>query len=222
MSQAPRPAPFFTRRQLVLIACTGLTALAGLVWFVVHVKNSAAAKAAARLAADGDNESAPAGNTPRRDPTAQDGQVPEQRPRDKGAVKPEVTPDRAAVEALRTSLGTLTGITFRQAYLNVGLLADGVEGGVYEVADARKVLDTVGALLDTADRQLGQLPEGAFEAEDRKQVAQARDVLRLLRAQIRALRAYWANENEETAQAFQKARSASWEAIKELVEIEDD
>jgi hypothetical protein len=217
---ASAPAPFFTRWQRALIVCTGVAVGGGVGWFLFHVKSQPHARANALLAEERGGDPS-ASEKPQRDPPLQPDKLTEQ-PKDKGANKPDRPADRAAVDALRTSLGTLTGITFRQAFLNVGLLADGVEGGTYEVADARKTLTTVTTLLDTADRQLEQLPESAFEAEDRKQLAQARGVLRLLRAQARALRAYWANKNEQTAEAFQKARAAAWEAIKELLEIDDD
>lgn len=101
------------------------------------------------------------------------------------------------------------------------MLADGVEGGAYTVAYARKVLGTVEELIDTAERQLRQLPEKALDAEDRQQVDRARKVLLLLRAEAKELRAYWADDTKEAAERFQKARAAAWAAIKQLLALDD-
>ena len=42
--------------------------------------------------------------------------------------------------------------------MNIGLLADGVEGEVYTVEDASRVIASVMELLETTDKQLSDLP----------------------------------------------------------------
>jgi hypothetical protein len=219
---APRAGPrgggvFFSPWQVALIACFSAAVTAGVVVFAYHVKGQNTARGGAAAGrAEADSPSAKGevvgeGESAREAPTASKKKSPP-------AADP---PDGKSVEGLRTALGTLTGVGIRQAYLNVGLLADGVEGEVYEVADATKVLDSVEALVSTMDRQLGGLSEKAFEAEDRESVELARKVLRLLRTQTKELRTYWQDKSKEAAERFQAARAESWAAIKELLDLDD-
>src|SRR5438445_2838508 len=105
---ASGPAPFFTRWQRVLIVCTGLAVGGGVGWFMFHVKNQPHARANALLAEEREGNPSPS-EKPQRDPPLQPGKLTEH-PKDRGANKPDTPADKAAVEALRTSLGTLTGI----------------------------------------------------------------------------------------------------------------
>jgi hypothetical protein len=231
MAEAPAPAPvtdvspaqpFFTAWQLVLIAVTVAITVGGLAWVVGQIKG----RDQAVVGPDADKEGP---KPPSPGPTA----LPPEKKKGDGnptgpklKVSPIVLPRTEVkgddtVGPLRTALGTFTGVNLRQAFLNIGLLADGVEGGIYEVDDALKILTTVEELLDTAEKQLRQLPEKAFEAEDREQVEMARKALLLLRAEAKELRAYWADDTKEAAARFQKARAAAWAAIKELLELDD-
>ena len=160
---------------------------------------------------------------PPREDTNKDGTAPPKReePAPKTRAETATTAeDREAAEALRSALGAMTGISIRQAYLNVGLLADGVEAQTYKPAEAAKVLETVNAALITADRKLEQLPDKALGADDREDVARVRQAIRLLMAQVKALKAYWADKNKDSAERFQKTREVSWKAIKELLQTE--
>jgi hypothetical protein len=207
----PRPRAFFSRWQLALIFATALVAANGVAWFVFHVK----ARAAQRGAAETHQEDASTNEGGASRPQDGDDQP--------GRTKQgeDAKADREAAEALRPALGLVTTIGIRQAYLNVGVLADAVEGEVYETAEAVKVLDQVEADLTAVDRQLGELMQKVFEASDRKAVGLARQALQLIRTQARELRAHWDSNTKESAERFQKARAASWEAIKELLEVDD-
>jgi hypothetical protein len=132
----------------------------------------------------------------------------------------DAAPDREAMEALRSALGATTGVGIREAHLSIGLLADGVEAKTYKPADAVKVLDTVTAGLVTVDRKLEQLPEKSLAADDREDVARVRKAISLLLAQGKALSAYWNDRSKETAERYEKARMASWAAIRELLQID--
>jgi hypothetical protein len=205
----PRPRAFFSRWQLTLIFATALVAANGVAWFVFHVKTRAAQRAgtAETRQEDGDGAS-----------RSQDGD--EQPGRTKAD---EAKADREAVEALHPALGLVTTIGIRQAYLNVGVLADAVEGEVYEASEAAKVLEQVESDLTEIDRQLGDLMQKVFDAPaDRKAVTLARQALQLIRTQARELRAHWDSNTKESAERFQKARKASWDAIEELRKSGDD
>jgi hypothetical protein len=201
-SNAGRPARyqrsvFFSRQQLWLIAATALVVAAGLVGVVAVAR---ALKPPRSKTADNSEQTAVLRQAER---------LPEP------AIE-EADADEDDVEDLRGALGTLTSVNIEQASLNIGLLADGVEGEVYSVAAARKTLDKVSALLDTTDLQLEELPAKAFTVRDRKRITQARNVLRLLQVQTVELRAYWNEKDKDAADRFQKARAEAEKAIKEL------
>jgi len=215
---APTPAPpFFSRWQLVLIGCTGAAVLAGVVWLVLHVKNVLPIKQTEPSTEK--RNGGPSGEElppPRREPTEQDPSSEEGKDQAPPKGADENPPPGKEAPTFRYALGTVTGISIRQAYLNVGLLADGVEVELYTVADATKVLDRVTSDLATVDRQLEQLTDKAFDEDDRVVVALARKILGLLRTQAKELRAYWA-DNSKDAERFQKAREESRAAIEELL-----
>jgi len=240
----PRRAPGFSGRVLLLIGCGVVLALAAVTWVVALARHGAAPEVAGagerqhQRREVGPKERGHAekeGAAPERPKETESSQKPPKQEAEKDgtaqpkraepAPKTKVEPataaeDREATEALRSALGALTGISIQQAHLNVGLLADGVEAQTYKPAEAAKVLETVNAALITADRKLEQLPEKALGADDREDVARVRQALRLLMAQVKALRAYWADKSKESAERFQKAREESRRAIKELLQTE--
>jgi hypothetical protein len=134
--------------------------------------------------------------------------------------KPAV-PAAPAAEPLLEALGGLTAASLYQTYLNIGLLADATEHAVYAPADARKVLQTVTDLIDTADRQLAALPEAGLQEDERKALARSRTLLGLMRTQTRELRAYWDTGKKEHAAQFHKAREEAWAGIKDTLGIKE-
>jgi len=201
----PQPRPFFSRWQLALIGLTALAAMLGVAWFVARVKNLIPARLA--RAASLRHEDPP-------------DEVVKPRPDGGPTQPPNDDPNRSGREAadrLSRALGTVTTIGIRQAHLNVGLLADGVENEVYTVPAAVKTLDQVLTDLATVDRQLEQLSEKVFDEEDREAVTLARKALRLLREQAKDLRTYWETDSKLAAEQYQQSREASLEAIEELL-----
>jgi|SRR5579884_1039291 len=126
-----------------------------------------------------------------------------------------------AQEPLVSALGGLTAAHLYQTYLNLGLLADGVEKEVYTTDQGKKVLEEITGLMDTVDRQLSLVPPAALKADDRKALERIRTVHAQLRTQARELREYWTTDDKEHAEKFQKARTDAWAGIKELLDIKD-
>jgi hypothetical protein len=122
---------------------------------------------------------------------------------------------------LVTAVGGLTAAHLYQTYLNLGLLADAVENEVYTPDQGKKLLDEINGLMDTAERQLSQVPPAALKPEERKALERVRAVHAQLRAQSKELRAYWDSEDETHAKQFQKSREEAWAGIKDLLRITD-
>src|SRR5262245_54974985 len=61
---------------------------------------------------------------------------------------------KSVKERFLEALGGLSAAHVYQSYLNIGLLADGVESEAYSKAEAEQMLATVGNMIDMADRQL--------------------------------------------------------------------
>jgi hypothetical protein len=121
----------------------------------------------------------------------------------------------------------LTAANLYQTYLGLGLLADGMEKDVYSVTEARKLLATLTALLDSVDAQLAVVAKGDIEAEDRQMLQRSGALAALLRTQAKELRAYWDTpDSDMTArtsheQRFHQARDQAWAALKELLGVEE-
>ena len=104
--------------------------------------------------------------------------------------------------------------------MNLGLLADAVEGEVYSVAEAKKLLDTVNDLVDTVDRQLTKV-SADLKDEDEKTLERTKQLTALLRTQSRELRAHWQTNEKDNATRFHKAREEAWASLKTLLNIQD-
>lgn len=139
--------------------------------------------------------------------------------------QPEPAP---AVDKSLEAVGGLSAAHLYQTYLNLGMLADATENDVYSESEAKKLLTTIGALMDKVDKQLARVAESATDAEDKKKLDQVRELTALLRTQARELRAYWDTPEKDTAgkkeheTKFHKAREDVWAGIKELLNIKDE
>ena len=179
---------------------------------VVHPASSPIA-AAKKTPADGPRQSAKASQPEE-----------EEEPNAKPPIPRE--PDQAGL-ALQT-LGSLTAAHLYQTYLNLGLLADAAEKGVYNDADARKMLAMLTALIETVDQQLVKFARGGMEPDDRRKLERVRGLTALLRTQASELRAYWdtpATDKEgkkEHETKFHQAREESWIGVKEMLGIQED
>jgi hypothetical protein len=127
----------------------------------------------------------------------------------------------AMPEAVVEALGGLTASHLYQTYLNIGLLADSVEGEVYEKDEARKLLDTVAGLMTAVDQQLDRVGRQSLKADERKAVDQARVVTATLRSQTRELLEYWEKGEKDSVTRFHQARQDSWTSIKILLNIQE-
>lgn len=128
--------------------------------------------------------------------------------------KPTSIPDTVS-----EALGELTASHLYQTYLNIGLLADSVEGEVYEKDEAKKVLDTVAGLMTSVDKQIDRVARQVLSAEERKAAEQAQQIMNSLRTQARELQSYWENGQKDHVTRFHQARKDSWDGIKTLLNI---
>jgi hypothetical protein len=127
----------------------------------------------------------------------------------------------AIPEAVVEALGGLMASHLYQTYLNIGLLADSVEGEVYDKEEARKLLDTVAGLMTAVEQQLDRVGRQSLKAEERKAVEQARLVTASLRNQTRELMEYWDKGEKDHVARFHQARQDSWIGIKNLLNIQE-
>jgi hypothetical protein len=140
--------------------------------------------------------------------------------RDKPSPRPAAHLGKKTREQFLAALGSLSAAHVYQSYLNIGLLADGVESEAYTKAQAEEMLATVGAMIGMVDRQLDKIREMDLEGDDKDNIEEVQAIVELLRRQARALRAYWATGESEQAGRYQKAREACWASISRLLEID--
>jgi hypothetical protein len=135
----------------------------------------------------------------------------------KGSAADAIAPQRELF--LQTS-ALVTAAHLYQSYLNITLLADSVEHGVYKKAVAGRMLVEVGNTLNVVDRQLARLQVSGLDPEDRKDVAAVRKLSSQLRDQARELQAYWDSPTPAQARKYQQARQATWAGLKPLLGID--
>jgi hypothetical protein len=114
-------------------------------------------------------------------------------------------------------VGGLLGANLVQGQLSIGLVADAVEGELYSLADARKLLGTVSVVLDAVEEQLDGLPAERLKEADRQELEQFRNVLGQLRTQVKELRLYWDTDKKEHADRYLKVRNETKEALNTLL-----
>jgi len=124
-------------------------------------------------------------------------------------------------EAVAEALGSLTAAHLYQTHLNLGLLADAVEGEVYAKAEALKMLDTVASLMTAIEEQLERVARQPRKATEKKVVEQARQIMGHLRAQDRELRSHWNTGRKDHVVRFHKAQEEAWTGIKALLNLQD-
>jgi hypothetical protein len=134
------------------------------------------------------------------------------------AVTPATVPAARTDDRLLAVLGLLSAAQLHQTFLNIGLLADGVETETYSKAQAEKTLGTVLGLLDLMDQQLGRLRDSDLGPDDMQAVERIRDLSDSLRDQASALRTYWKSGAEADALLYEEAREEAWAGLSELLE----
>jgi hypothetical protein len=120
-------------------------------------------------------------------------------------------------EAVLGPLGGLIGANLHQSYLNIGFLADAVEGQLYSDEEALSLLAAVSALIDTTSEQIDKLPADALPPDDRHCIEQFRAVVGPMKVQVKELRLHWETDKKAHAQRFQQARSKAQAALEALV-----
>jgi hypothetical protein len=144
----------------------------------------------------------------------------------KAPAPPATTPAKAAPltktarERFLAALGMLSAAQVYQTYLNIGLLADGVENEVYTKAQAEEMLTTVVGLLDQGDRQLDTVRQTELDADDQANVLRIQGLTVLLRRQASALRAYWATGDREQITRYHQARETTWKSLSDALGID--
>jgi hypothetical protein len=123
-------------------------------------------------------------------------------------------------ERFLSALGAMSAVHVYQAYLNIGLAADGVEGGSYTKAQGEEMLVVVVNMMGKVDRQLEKVSELELDSDEKESIEHIRRLNVLLLRQASALRSYWATGDREQADRFRAARETSWEGISELLGIE--
>ncbi len=142
--------------------------------------------------------------------------------KDKGSTAREKkTPlPRTAQEKFLKALGTMSGAHVYQTYLNIGLLADGVESEAYTKAEAEQMLTTVGGMIEMVDRELDRLAELDLSEAEKAGIEVIQNLTGLLRRQGNALRAYWTTGEREQITRYQRAREDTWKELSELLGLE--
>ena len=144
----------------------------------------------------------------------------QERPPDEEAPKAETrksSPPEARAERLLEALGGLSAAHLYQSFLNLGLLADSVEGDVYTRAEAEKMLSTMLGLMDQVDDHLQSLKDAGLDRDDQRSVENLRKVSTALRAQAEALRAYWKTDGKDEESRYHAAREEAWAALRALM-----
>src|SRR5207248_1450013 len=113
-----------------------------------------------------------------------------------------------------------SGAHVYQTYLNIGLLADGVESEAYTKAEAEQMLTTVGGMIEMVDRELDRLAELDLSEAEKAGIEVIQNLTVLLRRQGNALRAYWTTGEREQITRYQKAREMTWAELSELLGLE--
>jgi hypothetical protein len=206
----PSPKRRHSRWHLLLIAAT-TSLMAGVVVLATVLLKQMGPRQQARAAALERSEPAPAPPT-----TPASSAVPQ--------AKPEPAPPQRSAptnaddeQQLWKALGGLTRAHLYQNYLSIGLLADAVEEDLYTVAQGRTYLTSLTQIMEEVELDLSRLPETGLRPDERQVLGKVREVLVLLRAQTRELRAYWDTKEKPAADRFRKAREDAGTKLRELL-----
>lgn len=121
---------------------------------------------------------------------------------------------------LMETVGLLSGLYLYQAYLNIGLLADGKAEKIYEEKAARSVLGSIVGPLDAVDKQLGKVGKAARTNADRVAVERLRLIVASLRQQGRDLTAFWDSGQPEDGAKYEATRREAWKQINAVMGLD--
>lgn len=118
------------------------------------------------------------------------------------------------------AMGGLSAAHLYQTYLNIGLLADGVESEAYSVAEAKKNLAVVTNFMDLVEDKLAKVEKVGLEPDDHDSLARIKTVADLLRLQSKALTTYWDGGMPEQAEQYQLARKTAWTGLSKVLGLD--
>lgn len=116
--------------------------------------------------------------------------------------------------------GTLCGAHLYQTYLNIGLLADGVESEAYTAEEAQETLVLVNELLDQVEGQLAKISRLPLDRDDETAIDQFRSVAVMLRIQAKLLNGYWETGELDQAKQYHETRKAAWKGIAKIMQLD--
>jgi hypothetical protein len=123
-------------------------------------------------------------------------------------------------EAFLEALGGLSAAHLYQTYLNIGLLADGVESKAYTLDEAKSTLATVLDFMDQVEGKLTKLDRGGLEADDLEALDRIKATTNLLRLQAKTLLAFWTTSTQEQADQYQQARKAALAGLNKVLGLD--
>ena len=129
----------------------------------------------------------------------------------KPATTPATTTDSTLKDRYLEVLGGLSASHLYQTYLNIGLLADGVEKEVYSQEEAEKMLASVADLMKLVDVQLSKVRRGDLTVDDQSSLEHIKAVMGLLRMQSDTLQTYWVAATWTTpSNTTRRAKRRGW------------
>jgi hypothetical protein len=207
-----RPAGETGSRKVVLVAIGALLLVAATAGATVFILNMTAPGAQVPAPAEKDDDPPPQADRGKKPP-----------PKDKGLVakgKKETPLPRTDQERFLKALGSMSAAHVYQTYLNLGLLADGMESSAWTKAEAEEMLTTVGYLIEVVDRELDKLADMNLSDDEKAGIKAMQNLTMLLRRQSNALRAYWTTGEQAQITRYQQAREAAWTELSDLLNLE--
>lgn len=130
-----------------------------------------------------------------------------------GNVKRDSQRDR-----LLEAMGNLSAAHLFQSYLNIGLLADGVESDAYSPKEAEDTLHSIHEIMDQVTSQLDLVAKLDLEGEDLAAIEQIKTATVLLRVQAKCLENYWTTGESKNAEEYHEARKAAWKGLSKILQ----
>lgn len=129
--------------------------------------------------------------------------------------------DAAQRDRFLEALGSLSAAHLYQSYLNIGLIADGVENETYSRNEGANLLATVQNLLGQVETGLQRVAQTGLDRDDQQALDRVRQVTTHLREQATALLAYWAGGEMDQVSRYRAARALAWDELQSLLGLDD-
>ena len=121
---------------------------------------------------------------------------------------------------LAESVGLFGGLQLYNTYLNMGILADSMAEGLYEVTEVYQLLGSVVNPLENVEKQFDKLTKLKLPKEDIEALTRMKKIAGLLRKQGRELELYWDKGLPENGKNYETARQAAWKELNALLQLE--